>query len=120
MPILENTPTRLSIKSGATILTLNKNNGKVVLQRKLIFWQRKPIEKALSEIASISVDAGVDRASGVEICHTMVILTTGDAWALPAADKNEAQVNAIFSTYRLEVECALSLLPNEPLTRHGG
>jgi hypothetical protein len=95
MPILENTPTRLSIKSGSTMLTLDKNNGKGVLQRKLIFWQQKPVEKALSEIASVSVDAGVDRASGVEICHTMVIFRTGDAWALPAADKNEAQVNAV-------------------------
>jgi hypothetical protein len=49
----------------------------------------------LSEIASVSVDTSVDRASGVDICHTMVIFRTGDAWALPAADKNEAQANAV-------------------------
>jgi hypothetical protein len=95
MPILENTQTRLSIKSGSTTLTLDKTSGKITLQRKLMFWQRKPVERPLSEIVSVSVDANVDRASGVEIYHTMVIFKTGDAWALPAADKNEAQGNAI-------------------------
>lgn len=95
MPILENTQTRLSIKSGSTTLTLDKTSGKITMQRKLIFWQQKPVEKPLSEVASVSVDSGVDRASGVEVCHTMVIFKAGDAWALPAADKNEAQGNAI-------------------------
>ena len=93
MPILENTQTRLSIKSGST-LTLDKTSGKITLQRKLLFWQKKPVEKPLSEVVAVSVDAGVDRASGVEICHTMVIFKAGDAWALPATDKNEAEVNA--------------------------
>ena len=94
MLILENTQTRLSIKSGLTTLTLDKMSGKITLQRKLMFWQRKPVEKPLSDVVSIAVDSGVDRASGVEICHTMVIFKAGDAWALPAADKNEAQGNA--------------------------
>ena len=93
MPILENTQTRLSIKSGST-LTLDKTSGKITLQRKLMFWQKKPVEKPLSEVVAVSVDAGVDRASGVEICHTMVIFKAGDAWALPATDKNEAEGNA--------------------------
>ena len=93
MPILENTQTRLSIKSGST-LTLDKTSGKITLLRKLMFWQKKPVEKPLSEVVAVSVDAGVDRASGVEICHTMVIFKAGDAWALPATDKNEAEGNA--------------------------
>ena len=93
MPILENTQTCLSIKSGST-LTLDKTSGKTTLHRKLMFWQKKPVEKLLSEVVAVSVDAGVDRASGVEICHTMVIFKAGDAWALPATDKNEAEGNA--------------------------
>ena len=95
MPILENTQTRLSVKSGSTTLTFDKTSGKITLQRKLMFWQRKPVEKPLSEIVSLSVDANVDRASGVAIYHTIVIFKAGDAWALRAADKNEAQGNAI-------------------------
>ena len=94
MPMLENTQTRLSIKSGSTTLTLDKTSGKTTLQRKMMFWQKKPIEKPLSEVVSVSVDAAVDRASGVEVCHTIVIFQAGDAWALSAADKNEAQGNA--------------------------
>jgi hypothetical protein len=95
MPILENTQTRLSIKSGSTTMTLDKTSGKIALQRSLMFWQQKPVEKPLSDVVSVSVDAAVDRASGVEICHTMVIFNAGDAWALPAPDKNGAQGNAV-------------------------
>jgi hypothetical protein len=95
MPMLENTQTRLLIKSGSTTLTLDKSSGKITLQRRLLLWQQKPLEKPLSDVVSVSVDAAVDRASGVEVCHTMVIFQAGDAWALPAANKNEAQGNAI-------------------------
>ena len=94
MPILENTQTRLSIKSGSTTLTLNKSTGKIARQRKLMFWQQKPVEMALSDVVSVSTDGSVDRASGVEICHTTVVFKDGSAWALPAADKSEAQSNA--------------------------
>ena len=94
MPMLENAQARLSIRSGSTTLTLDKTSGKTTLQRKMILWQREPIEKPLSEVVAVSVEANVDRASGVEICHTMVVFKAGDAWALPAADKNEAQSNA--------------------------
>ena len=108
MPMLENTQTRLSIKSGSTTLTLDKTSGKITLQRKMIFWQRKPIEKPLSEVVSVSVDTSVDRASGVEICHTMVIFQAGDAWALPAAERMKRKATparyAIFSNCRLEAE----------------
>ena len=53
MPILENTQTRLSIKSGSTTLTLDKTSGKITLQRKLMFWQQKPVEKPLSDVVSV-------------------------------------------------------------------
>ena len=94
MPILESSPTRLTIRSGSTTLTLDKASGKITRQRRLLFWQQKPPEKPLSDVASVSIDSGVDRASGVDVCHTMVVFKAGDAWALPAADKNEAQANA--------------------------
>jgi hypothetical protein len=94
MAIFETTSTRLVLKSGSTTLSLDKATGKVTLQRKLLLWQRKPIEAPISDVADALVDAAVDRASGVEVCHTMVILRTGQGWALPTADKKEAQVNA--------------------------
>jgi hypothetical protein len=94
MPITEMTSHRLVLKSGSTTLTLDKTADKVVLQRKLLLWGLKPVEAALSEISDITIDAAVDRASGVEVCHTMLIMKDGKGWAFPAADKTEAETNA--------------------------
>ena len=93
MPIAENTPRRLVLRSGSTSLTLDKDIGKATLQRKLLVWQLKPAEAALSEITDVTVDIAVDRASGVEICQTMLVMRTGQAWALPAADRGDVQAN---------------------------
>ena len=94
MPVTENTPRQLVLKSGSTTLTLDKDAGKATLQRKLLIWRLKPIEAPLSDISDVTVDTTVDRASGVEVCHTMLVRSTGEAWALPAADKKDAEINA--------------------------
>ena len=67
---------------------------KAVLQRKVLLWGLKPVEAPLSEISDITTDTAVDRASGVEVCHTMLIMHSGQGWAFPAADKTEAEMNA--------------------------
>jgi hypothetical protein len=94
MPITERTSHRLVLKSGSTTLTLDKTADKAILQRKLLLWRLKPVEASLSEISDITIDAAVDRASGVEVCHTMLIMKDGKGWAFPAADKTEAETNA--------------------------
>ena len=94
MPVAEQTPERLILKSGSTTLTLDKQAGKATLQRKLLFWSLKPTEAPLSDISDVTVDAAVDRASGVEVCSTMLVMRTGAAWAFPAADKKDAQASA--------------------------
>jgi hypothetical protein len=94
MPVVESTSSRLVLKSGSTTLTLDKNAGKMTLERKILFWQAKPLNADLADVTDVSVDAAVDRASGVEICNTMVVFRGGQAWALSAADKKEAQGNA--------------------------
>lgn len=80
--------------SGATTITLDRNAGKAIMQRKILLWSRKPVEKPLSEICRCAVDAAVDRASGAEMCNTMLIDRDGAAWALPAEDKKDAQSTA--------------------------
>ena len=92
--IIENTPQRMVAQSGSTTLTLDKTSGKATLQRKLLFWNLKPLELALAEVAEFAVDAGVDRASGVEICNTMLVTRGGAAWALPADDRKDAEATA--------------------------
>jgi hypothetical protein len=94
MPATEDAPRQLVLKSGSTTLTLDKDAGKATLQRKLLMWGLKPAEASLSEIADITVDTAVDRASGVEVCHTMLVMRTGKGWAFPARDKQDAQTKA--------------------------
>jgi hypothetical protein len=93
MPITESTPSRLVLASGSTTLTLDKDAGKASLQRKMLFWNLKPAELPLSEFSSVALDKAVDRASGVEIFHSMLVTRGGAAWAFPANDKAEAEKN---------------------------
>ena len=95
MPVTESAPNRLVLKSGSTTLTLDKDAGQAALQRKIVFWGLKPLEAPLSQITDVNADMAVDRASGVDIWHTMLVLHTGEAWAFPAADKQEAHDNVI-------------------------
>jgi hypothetical protein len=93
--IIESTPQRMTLQSGSTMLVLDKGAGKATMQRKLWFWSLKPMEAPLGEVASIEIDAGVDRASGIDVCNTMLVTTAGSAWALPAADKKDAEATAV-------------------------
>ena len=93
MPITESTPSRLVLASGSTTLTLDKDAGKASLQRKMLFWNLKPTELPLSEFSSVALDKAVDRASGVEIFHSMLVTRGGAAWAFPARDKADAEKN---------------------------
>ncbi len=93
--VIENAPQRMVLQSGSTTLTLDKDANTAVMQRKLLFWSLKPLEVPLTDVAEITVDAGVDRASGVEVCNTMLVMRTGAAWALPAADKKDAETTAV-------------------------
>ena len=92
--ITESTTNRMTLRSGSTTLTLDKDSGKATMQRKMLFWALKPIEVSLSEVAEVAIDAGMDRASGVEICNTMLVTRGGAAWSLPAADKKDAEMTA--------------------------
>jgi hypothetical protein len=95
MAIVENTSDRLVLKSGSATLTLDKTTKKVVFQRGGLLWKPKPMEAALSDIADVTLDAGLDRASGVEICNTMLVKKDGVGWAFGANDKAEAQANIV-------------------------
>jgi len=94
MPVVESTSSRLVLKSGSTTATLDKDTGKITLERKILFWQAKPMNADLADVTQVSFDTAVDRASGVDVCSTMVVFRDGQGWAFPAADKKEAQANA--------------------------
>ena len=94
MPIIESTPKRLVIKSGSTTLTLDRDSGGASLQRKFLFWSLKPTEAAIADVKDVKVEAAVDRASGVEVCSTVLVLASGAAWFFPSASKTDAESNA--------------------------
>jgi hypothetical protein len=94
MPISERTSQRLVLRSGSTTLTLNREAGKATLQRKILLWNLRPAEALLSDIVDVSVDAAIDRASGVEVCSTTLVMRTGAGWAFPCSDKKDAQAIA--------------------------
>jgi hypothetical protein len=94
MAKIERAQQQLSVQSGSTTLTLDKDSGNAAMQRKLLFWARKPIERPLTDIASVHVDANIDRASGVELCSPMLVMRDGSAWALPHTDKADATETA--------------------------
>jgi hypothetical protein len=95
MSVVETTPARLVLRSGGTLLTLDKSAGKVTLGLRLWLWQRKPREVPLQQITDIVVASAVDRASSVEINSNLVMMRDGQVWRLPAKDKAEAEQNAI-------------------------
>ena len=90
MNIIDSNSRQLVLRSGSTTVTLDKRTGKAIMQRRVLLWPRKPIERQLSEIADIRLGAQVDRASGVEVCKAILVMTAGDGWALTAADKQDA------------------------------
>ena len=95
MPVTEETPRQLVLKSGSTTLTLDKDAGKATLQRKLLIWRLKPIEAPPSDISDVTSIPPSTALRASRLCHTMLVRSSnGEAWALPAADKKDAGINA--------------------------
>ena len=92
--ITEQTAQRMVLQQGSTTLTLDKSANTATMNRKLWFWSLKPQQMPLSDISGTEIDAGVDRASGIEVCNTMLVTKGGAAWAMPAADKKDAEATA--------------------------
>jgi hypothetical protein len=88
---VESNPQRLVMQFGSTRLALDKTAATATLHRKMLFWSLKPLAKSLSDVVDVKVDTATDRASGVEVCHVMVVMRTGDAWALAENEKKSAQ-----------------------------
>jgi hypothetical protein len=87
---LEQGPQRLTLQSGSTTVVLDKAAGKAILHRKLLFWARSPVERALSSIAEARIMTSTDPASGAELCSVMLMLREGGGWALSARDRQDA------------------------------
>jgi hypothetical protein len=89
MITVESSPQRLVLRSGSTAINLDKGANAATLQRKLLFWARKPVALPLSSIAEARVETNVDPASRA-VCSVMLRSREGGGWVLSARDKQEA------------------------------
>jgi hypothetical protein len=87
---IDRDPQRLVLTSGSTTVVLDKEANQAVLQRKLLFWARKPVTVPLVSIADTRVETNIDSASKAEICSVMLRLREGGGWVLSARDKQDA------------------------------
>jgi hypothetical protein len=90
MTNIERTLDRLTLQSGSTSIVLDKKAGEAVLNRKLLFWARKPVTRSINSISRVKVESSVDAASKAEICSVMFLLREGGGWMLSAKDKQDA------------------------------
>ena len=91
MASIENTAHKLVLKEGSTTLTLDKDSGKATLQQKILLWNKKPIEFALSDIDDIAVKSDTDGLSGATIHHSVLHRRTGEITVLTTEEAKDAE-----------------------------
>jgi hypothetical protein len=91
MAHIENTPRKLVLKEGAITLTLDKDSGKATLQHKILLWNKKPVEFALSDIDDIAVKSDKDSLSGAAIHHSVLHRRTGEITVLTTEEARDAE-----------------------------
>ena len=92
MANIENTASKLVLKEGSTTLTLDKGSGKATLQHKILLWNKKPVEFALSDIDDIAVKSDTDGLSGASIHHSVLHRRTGEIAVLTTEEATDAKV----------------------------
>jgi|SRR5262245_55202219 len=81
---------KLVLKHGSTTLTFDKATSKATLQQKLLLWNKKPIEFALSEIDDIAVKSETDGLSGAKIHHSVLHRRSGEIAVLTTEEAKDA------------------------------
>ena len=90
MATIEVTARKLVLKEGSTTLTFDKDSGKATLQQKILLWNKKPVEFALSDIDDIAVKSDVDGLSGAAIHHSVLHRRTGEITVLTTEEAKDA------------------------------
>jgi phosphatidate phosphatase PAH1 len=90
MANIEDTSRRLVLKEGSTTLTLDKGSGKATLQQRILLWNKKPVEFAISDIDDIAVKSDVDGMSGATIHHSVLHRRSGEITVLTTEEAKAA------------------------------
>ena len=92
MAMIESTPSRLILKDGSTTVTFDKTSGHAILQRRILLWNKKPVEFDLADIDDIAVTSEMDGLSGARIYHSVMHRRTGETMVLTTEEPKEAEV----------------------------
>lgn len=95
MTLITRDENELQVEANGSRLVLDSEAGKAVFHRKILFLPLRPKEVDLADVVDVTVDVGVDRASGAEVCNMMLITRGGGAWPFPANDKDAAGRDAL-------------------------
>lgn len=90
MANIVDTPRKLVLKEGSKTLTFDKDSGKVTVQEKILLWNKKPVEFALSDIDDIAVKSDKDGLSGATIHHSVMHRRTGEVAILTTEEAKDA------------------------------
>lgn len=99
MANIETGSDKVVLQDGGTTLTLDKAAGEAVLQKKVLFWNKKPVVFPLEEIDDITVLSEKDAMSGATLYHSVMHRRSGETTVLttePPEDA-EATVNTLRS-----------------------
>lgn len=91
MTSIESTPQKLVLKEGSSTLTLDKESGKATLRQKVLLWNKKPVEFALSDIDDIAVKTEKDGLSGATIYHSVLHRRSGQTMVLSTEEADGAK-----------------------------
>jgi hypothetical protein len=91
MANIESTPHKLVLKQASLTLTFDKDSGKATLQQKVLLWNKKPIEFALSDIDDIAVKSDKDGLSGASIHHSVLHRRSGEITVLTTEEAKDAE-----------------------------
>lgn len=91
MATIESTAQRLVLTAGGTTLVLDKEAGAASLQRKALFWDRKPAVIPLADICKVAVTPAFERSCGFATSYTLLVARSGHHLKLPPAAKASAE-----------------------------
>lgn len=91
MANIETESDKVVLHNGGTTLTLDKAAGEAVLERKVLFWNRKPDVFPLDEIDDIAVKSETDAMSGATLHHSVMHRRSGETTVLTTEPPEDAE-----------------------------
>ncbi|MDC7788161.1 hypothetical protein PQJ75_30450 [Rhodoplanes sp. TEM] len=94
MRVVEDRASRLALQSSgfanAVTCILDKPEGTLRVQRKVLLWPRSPIEAPLDAVEDVTVSEVKDPASGTHLHIPVLHLATGQLVSLSSTDEGNA------------------------------